>query len=838
MTKFIIQVLFFSLISSTIIAQDLQNPATFLGYELGNRFTYHHRVVDYFNHVAETSNKVKIQEYGLSYQGRPLSAAFISSPKNIANLEQIRENNLINIGLKKGSIKGKLLPIVWLSYNVHGDEAASTEAAIETLYQLVSKNDKKTKDWLDGLVIVIDPCLNPDGRDRYVNWFNEVASAKPNSSSDAIEHHQPYPKGRFNHYLFDLNRDWAWQTQIESQHRVKFYQSWMPQVHVDFHEMGINSPYFFAPAAEPYHSEITDWQRDFQHLVGQNHAKYFSEHNWLFYTKEIFDLLYPSYGDTWPIFNGAMGFTYEQGGSGQAGLIIQKEDGTFLTLKSRVEHHVTTSISSVEVSYRNRKKLVQEFKNYFYDAATKPTGTYKTFVISNKNHSSKIKSLLILLDKLQITYGTAPQNTKTVKGYNYATNKEENFQLNHADLIIRAHQAQSHMLNVMFEPQTTLSDSITYDLTAWALPYVFGLQAYAVKEDIPYGGQKFVYPTINNPMPQGTPYAYLAEWNDANDVAFLAALLTNDIKVRFTQEPLETEGKLFGRGSLIITSSDNRNLTTKLNDLVIGLANNFGIVVTPTYSGMTTKGRDFGSSKVRLINTPKVAIFRGKSVNAMAFGEVWHFFEQKLKYPVTTIGLDYASSVDINAYDVIVLPAGSYNGLRDKFLSFARKGGKVIVMDKSIRLFANDRQTALGKAEKTESQKKRSTNSPLRRYEDRERTKLKNTIAGSIYKVNLDDSHPLAFGYGSEMYLLKRNKNILPYLTANNSWNIGVFEEDCHMSGFVGSDLKARIPNSLALGVESYGKGKIIYMSDSPIFRGFWHTGELLMGNAVFFVGE
>ncbi|HET7896603.1 MAG TPA: M14 metallopeptidase family protein, partial [Flavisolibacter sp.] len=304
-------------------------PEQFLGYKVGTHFTPHHRIVDYFQAVAAASpSTVKLQQYGTTNEGRPLMVAFVSSAQNVANLETIRSQNLA-LTNKNGTPSANQPVIVWLSYNVHGNEPASSEAAMLTLYALVDPANAQTQQYLQNTLVVLDPCINPDGRDRYVNWYNSVVGTQYNPSPSAREHNEPWPRGRANHYNFDLNRDWAWQTQKETRQRMALYNQWLPQVHVDFHEQGYNQPYYFAPAAEPFHEVITKWQRDFQSAIGRNHAKYFDRNGWLYFTKERFDLLYPSYGDTYPIYNGAIGMTYEQGGIG-AGLGVLTSNGDTL----------------------------------------------------------------------------------------------------------------------------------------------------------------------------------------------------------------------------------------------------------------------------------------------------------------------------------------------------------------------------------------------------------------------------------------------------------------------------------------------------------------------------
>ncbi|TXI34289.1 MAG: zinc carboxypeptidase, partial [Niabella sp.] len=396
------------LLSISVFGQ-LQSPEQFLGYKIGTRYTPHHQIVAYFKHVAENSKMVKLQFYGETSEHRPLMVAFVSTEQTISNLENIRTNNL-KLAHQSNSTKEastQTPTITWLSYNVHGNEPTSSEAALQTLFALVDPSNSQTKTWLSNSLVVIDPCLNPDGRDRYVNWYNGVVGKYYDTNPISREHVEPWPRGRSNHYNFDLNRDWAWQTQKESQQRVALYNQWLPQVHVDFHEQGYDAPYYFAPAAEPYHDVLTKWQREFQKVIGKNNAKYFDQNHWLYFTKERFDLFYPSYGDTYPLYNGSIGMTYEQGGI-NGGLGVETSEGDTLTLVERVSHHYTTGLSTIEAASQNATQLVQNFKTYFDDAVQGKTGAYKTFVIKNKlGDEDKINRLKNLLEKNKIQYGTS-----------------------------------------------------------------------------------------------------------------------------------------------------------------------------------------------------------------------------------------------------------------------------------------------------------------------------------------------------------------------------------------------------------------------------------------------
>ena len=539
----------------------IQSPAQFLGYELGDRFTRHHRVVEYFKHIAEASPNVMVAQYGETYEHRPLMYAIIASAENFKNLDQIRQDNLKRGGYMEGSPSANKVAIVWLSYNVHGNEANSTEASMKTLYELVNPANAKTKEWLKNTVVIIDPCINPDGRDRYANFYNQYGNIPPNPNSEAKEHREPWPGGRTNHYFFDLNRDWAWETQAESRSRIKIYNEWMPHVHVDFHEQGFNNPYYFAPAAEPFHEVITPWQREFQTMIGKNNARHFDEQGWLYFTKEIFDLYYPSFGDTYPTYSGAIGMTYEQGGSGFAGLTITTREGDPLTLKDRLTHHTTAGLSTIEITSLHANRVVDEFEKYGRESLNNPTAPYKTFVIKGDNNPDKINQLTQWMSTHAIRYGYSAV-ARPARGFEYQSQTVANFNLSTDDIIISVYQPKSRFITTLFEPQSKLPDSATYDITAWNLMYNYDLKAYALNEKIAVGKPFQAKPVDNSALPNA-PYAYLFTYGSLRDVEFLAALLKKRIRVRSATKTFTTGGQTFQPGTLIVTRRNNETIVDR-----------------------------------------------------------------------------------------------------------------------------------------------------------------------------------------------------------------------------------------------------------------------------------
>ena len=815
----------------------LQSPDQFLGYKLGSRFTAHAQVVNYFEHVAKFApQKVKLQYYGATNEHKPLLLAFVSSAENIENLQNIRKNNVQLAAAGAASIE-KPTPIVWLSYNVHGNEASSSEASMLTLYELVNPQNSQTKLWLGNTVVVIDPCLNPDGRDRYVNWFNSVVGIKYNPDVIAREHNEPWPGGRTNHYNFDLNRDWAWQTQLESRQRVKEYLNWMPQVHVDFHEQGINDNYYFAPAAQPYHEAITQWQRDFQVQIGKNHARYFDKNGWLYFTKEVFDLLYPSYGDTYPIYNGSIGMTYEQAGGPEGGLGVLTSDGDTLTLYDRLIHHYTTSLSTIEIASQNAAKLITEFKNYFANASNGNVGLYKTYIIKNQAaDGQKVKALLALLDKNNILYGTG---SGTGKGFNYETRKEEVFTIAPGDIVISAAQPRAVMVKALFEPNTKLTDSVTYDITAWAMPYAYGLHAYATTLKMKVSGRYNEAFEKNN---ISSAFACVIKWEGKYSATVLAQLLSRGVKVRMSDAAFEAGNEKFGSGSIIVLQKGNEKFGNGFWSMVSQLCNKYTVTLYPIASGMVDKGYDMGSAHVRQLKAPRVALLTGSSVSSNAAGEAWYFFEQELNYPVTLINTQDFKNINQD-FDVMIMPNGYYEFLADKenaklFEQWIRNGGKVVALEAAVSQLVKQEWSALKpKTDTNESNAAKDVYAALQKYNLRERDAVSGFTPGAIFNVEIDNSNPLAFGYPNNYYSLKMDAQVYDFIK-EGGWNVGILKKDNQLAGYVGSKLAALLKDGLLFGIQNLGKGSVVYIADNIMFRNFWENGKLMFCNAVFLVGQ
>jgi len=833
MKKTLFALLFLFLIVS--VQAQLKSPSEFLP-NYGKQISQYHQVEAYFNQLMTASPNIKKQKYGVTNEGRDLNVYFISSPENLANLDLIRNNNLAAIGLsdtKTEKIGDKL--IVWLSFNVHGNEFAGTESAMTVAYELLNPANASSKKELENRVVILDPCINPDGYSRYGNWLREISGKKTHPELSDREHMEVWPGGRFNHYMFDLNRDWAWQTQLETQQRLALYNEWLPQMHVDVHEMGYNSPYFFPPSAEPWHEYIEKYQKDFQNTIGAKISEKFDAENWLYNTRERFDMFYPSYGDTYPTYNGAVGMTFEQGGIG-AGREVLLENGTTLTIKDRLTHHAKAVLTAVEVATSESDQLIKGFRYFMTNSRKTVKGEYKTYVLKS---NPKLEQMAVLLKKNKIEFAYADASQKS-NGFNYQTQKSKGFTIEPNDLIIKVDQPKAVLTQVLFEPTQVLHDSLSYDITAWALPLAYGVEGYALKNTIAIKTKASI--EVVAPLVPNSVYGFYIPWNNRISAQVLSLLHQKDIKVRSAMKKAVFGQTVVEPGGLIVSKADNPKLIDfeKTVSEIIKIKKDFNYIS----SGFTQNGTDLGGENFTLLKAPKIALLSGRGVGSTEFGSVWFYLDEVMGYPVSIVEAGNFNRLELNKYNTLILADGYYDFSEDqqKQISEWIKGGaKVIAMNNALSIFEDKLAYGLSIFESDEAKKsseKEASDKLLKErfldYQSSERRAISASIPGAVIENVLDITHPMSFGLGPVYYSLKTDDR--HYSLLKKAINIAYVPINYKSYGFVGNDLKKKLNNTVSFAIEKKGKGEVIYMIDNPLFRGFWENGTLLFSNALFLV--
>jgi len=854
----------------TLYAQQTFNnkvasPKDILKYELGERYSSHTNIEKYILALKENApEQVQIIPYGSTYEGRTLYLVIISSAENLNKLEQIKSNikklsdpRTTNVAEAENIIKSTPV-IAWLSYGVHGNEASSPEAALNVMYQLTARTDDEIKYILQNVVVVIDPLLNPDGHERYVNYQISRIGTKPVEDRAAVEHSEDWPYGRSNHYFFDLNRDWAWMTQKETQARIKAYQDWKPQVHADYHEMGYNSSYFFFPSFKPVNKNLPQSTIEWGNIFGKANADAFDAMGWSYWSGEVFDLFYPGFGDSWPSLNGAIGMTYEQGG--QAGVRIKRNDETILTLKDRIEHHSTTSLATLKTAAVNREKLLKNFYQFFKDAIEEgKKGPIKTFIIDPTKDKYRAAKMINILHQQGIEIYQAEKDFSVDGLLTYFQKKEISKKFSEGSYIIPLDQPAKRLIMSLMEEEPAISDTFFYDISTWALPIAYGIETYWTGKTISVPSKKIESATLEEGLLIGgkASYAYVFKWNSNASIHALTWLLQHDYKAHVAMKEFTMNGEKFSRGSIIIPVSNNPK---DIHDRMIELTKKFHLNIYSAKSGYTEKGINLGSDRAVLLKKPKIIVITNSPVSPESYGAIWSMFDNEYGIDFVPVKLDRLRNMDLHDYTAIIFPDdwGNGSGYRSqldsnavqKIKTWIAGGGTFIGIEggaafASISKIASlkikekkkadeEKSKEEKKDDKKDASKKELSEEELEKrmtVEERERKSRLENIPGTMLRVKLDGSHPLGFGYDSLIIVLKTTNTI--YELSSNGYNVGIYTKSPRVSGYISKENEKRIEETPFLVHEKLGAGNIVIFADDPNFRLFWDGLNMLFINSV-----
>lgn len=818
----------------TTFKSDIPSPMDFLGYKTGDFHTRHDRMVSYFQELARISNLAHFQIIGYTNEYRPQVVLTITSPSNYQNLESIRNNQLANANpINTAPINLDNHPaIVLLGYNVHGNESSSMEAAMLVAYYLLAAENAEVSNFLNNAVIFIDPNFNPDGRDRHTHWANMHRAY--NLSADPLdrEHNEGWPRGRTNHYWFDLNRDWLPLAQVESVNRVRFYHQWLPNVVTDYHEMGSTSTYFFEPT-KPYGSENPLVPRSNYDGLNSVFAKYFAEAldeiGSQYFTKEVYDNSYPGYGSTYPDIHGGLGMVFEQASSRGH---VQTTTTEPITFPFTIRNHLRTSIATIKASVENRVMLQQHQKQFFQDAYKEGnTSAVKYYVFGAPEDEGRTRAFLSLLVQHQIKTYTLGKNV-TIGDKAYKAGKA---------YVVPAAQPQYKMVQTFFEPVTTFYDSVFYDASAWTVALAFNMPYSRYKQPLELNDMITLEKlNIAAPDVEKAQYAYAFEWSDYFAPKALFYLLSKGIHAKVAQkEAVMTTidgDHTFGYGSIAIPIADQKYSPAEIHQFVSEAAKLAGIKIYAINSGRSLQGIDLGSRHFSTVEKPQIAMIIGDGTSAYEAGEVWHLLDTRFNIPFSKIDVHDFSRLDLNKFNTLILVSGNYDALGDaglkKIKDWTASGGTLILQRTAIN-WAMGKD--LIKEKKVESPKKEGEQKARFDYitaADRSGAK---EIGGSVYSCNLDITHPLGYGNTSKEISVYRNHNLFLQPSSSLYSTVVQYTDSPLLDGYVHKENLEMIKNSASLLVSKVGRGRAILFLDNPNFRGFWYGTNKLFLNALFF---
>ncbi|MCW5755302.1 MAG: hypothetical protein KIT24_11400 [Phycisphaeraceae bacterium] len=819
----------------------IPTPEESLGYPLGSQFTFHHDQTAYLAALAAASDRVRMQQYGQSHEGRPLHVLFISAPEHLARLDSILESNrrLADPSLAEAdrqAIINRNPAIVWLSYNVHGNEPSPAETAMWVAYELAAGVGDGIERILNETVVVIDPMLNPDGHARYTGFYRSVMGVRPNPDHAASEHHEPWPGGRANHYLFDLNRDWVWLVHPESRSRVAQYRKVMPQVHIDYHEQGWSSPYFLGLGDDPYNTNIPASTRQWVGRYGDAMAAPFDSRGLEYSTKERFDYLYPGYGKVLPCYNGAIGMLCEQAGHGFAGVRLKLDEHNELTLTERARNHYLTSMATLEYTARHRREQLERFAAFFAETIDEARGRPETYFLSPLNDP-------VMLDRVRVlceSHGIVIE--KLVKQAEVEVHCFERNALIAADIasrgvlaqgawVVRTDQPMGRLVRALFERTTTVTHPSTYDITGWSVPLFFGLDAAYSRQELSLDLQPLPprQPPIGSISGQGQ-VALMIDAGQSNFPGAIGLAQRHRLICRRTAEAVVIEGTRFSAGSLIVHCL--RNAHADLDVFARDVAN-LGVHVVRVGTGMTEEGPVLGANANALMKLPRIALVRGSPANSLSFGEIWHLIDIVHPLEHTVVNSDRITSVRFDEYNVIVLPDGmSFSGAaQERIKNWVQAGGTLVCLERAATWAATSILELEAPRDPTDLPRRPETHE-LSFAERRDRA-TDDRMPGVPMLVRIDQSHPLAAGVGSWIAVVKNNDH--RQRLGRTGHAIGRYADDPAIGERINDRNIRRLAGQPFMTIHTHGSGRVICIGDSVTLRGFMHAPSRLLLNAIMY---
>lgn len=811
------------------------SPEQFLGYPIGSHHTRQDQMVAYLQALADVSDRASLIQYGETFGHRKLVMLQIGTPENINNLTELQEQHLasLNPSITKSTSQDRPV-FINLGYNVHGNEPSGGEAALLTAYIMVASEHPDIQEYRDNSVIFLDPVINPDGRDRHTHWANMFKGTPNVSDPIDVEHNEGWPRGRTNHYWFDLNRDWLLGINPESRGKLSWYHQWYPNVVTDFHEMGTNSHFFFEPMKSngsknpimPIENYTT-----LNDLFAEEFSAGLDDIGSLYFTKEVFDGTYPGYGSSYPDLQGGLGILFEQASS--RGHVQDRPTGK-LTFAFTIRNQFISGIATIKASVKN-KDYLQEYQRDFFSSAIRKakSSSVGAYVFGDAyDHQRNIA----FIDKLLLHHIDVYKMKDDANSYYVPTN-----------------QVQYRMVQTMFETYDEYQDSVFYDASAWSLANFYNMPYKEVSART-VSTEKMTWDDllVEAPPVVQSEYAYMVSWDAYSAPAFLYHLLDQDVKVSVAQKPFTIgsgdAAHSMSYGSLIIPVTSQDVNSSELHTLISQAAEQFGIEVLTTPTGYATTGIDLGSRYVAPVTKPKAVMLTHGSVSSYEAGEVWHLLDQRVGMPITKVASDRFGGIDLENYNTLVLVSGRYNELDSSNIQSIKdwlSKGNTLIASRTATEWAIKKKIVkeelVKKEKESESEKTTSRQETLARifrkhYINAPEELGKERIGGIILQIDVDITHPVAYGYRESEIPVYRNSTVWLKPSENAYSNVGLYTEDPHIDGFITKkNMETFLKKSASIIVSPVGRGRAVLFAENPNFRGSWYGTNKLFLNSLFF---
>ena len=806
--------------NSTQYSTKIPTPKSIIGHQVGQWHITHDKLLYYMQTLAKTSDRIRLENRGTTFEGRPLILLTITSPENHQQLETIRKAHVqATDGNDRLGIENRPV-IVYQGFSIHGNEASGSNAALLLAYHLAASESNEVKNLLKNTIILFDPSMNPDGLQRFAHWANTNKNINLNPDPNDREYQEDWPGGRTNHYWFDMNRDWLPVQLPESRARIETFHKWMPNILTDHHEMGTNSSFFFQPGIPSRTHPLTPkLNQQLTKEIGNYHAEAFDQLGSLYYSEENFDDFYYGKGSTFPDINGSIGILFEQASSRGH---IQESDNGLLTFPFTIRNQLTAGLSTLKAAVNMREKLLQYQFDFFENARNEAKSQAQdAYVFGDQNDPAKAFHLAEILNRHQIQIHTL-KNDITIDGKIFE--KASSY-------IVPKQQKHSRLLKAMFERRTKFQDSLFYDVSAWTLPLAFDLD-YNDKAKIKHA-DKMISPTLRKgKLTKKSNYAYVIPWNDYYSPKALNHLMKLKIRLKVAMQPFRSEVKDFGYGSILIPVQNQKYSSEKIEHILKKIAQESHLTIYGVSTGVSV-GPDLGSNNFRTLTKPNVGLIVGRGIDAYDAGEIWHLMDTRYNILTTKLDASALSYTDLNRYNCIILP-NTYSlesKVAEQLKKWVERGGTLVAYQNALKWLKKNKLFSM----ELKSQTLEAKNI---RFEDRSKFRGAQGIGGAIFEASIDRSHPINFGYNSEKLALFRNTTIFIKPDKNSYNNPIQYTQNPLLSGYISEENLDLIKGTVPFKVEQHGQGKIIGFTDNTNFRAFWYGTNKLLMNALFFRDE
>jgi hypothetical protein len=810
--------------------KNIPTPAQVLGFQVGDWHVSHDQLITYFKALDAASDRIELMEYARSYEHRPLLIAMISDPAHLKNKENIKKQHadLANSS-SAPSVDIKSLPaILWQGYTIHGNEPSGNNAALLVAYYLVAGQSKDVLDILANTFILLDPCLNPDGAQRFATWVNSHKSHTLVSDPVSREFAETWPGGRYNHYWFDMNRDWLLLIHPESRGRIKLMHEWHPNVVTDHHEMGTNNTFFFQPGIPSSNNPNTPAKNfELTEAIGKFHAKALDSIGSLYYTKFSFDDFYYGKGSTYPDAIGAMGILFEQASS--RGHLQESVNG-LLSFPFTIRNQVVTSLSTQKAVVALKSQILKYKQDFHTNVkANVKKEVIKGYVFTDKDPFKINKFIDVLLQHKVGIYKL--HQDLTVNGQVF--NKDKSY-------IVPLDQTQPILAKTIFEEVKNFQDSSFYDVSGWTMSHAYGLKSAPLMDVNISKNQKIAsIPTLKGKLSGENEniYAYVIPSGQYLLHKTIYALQANGIKVKVNAADIDlshdSSRLKLPKGSAIIPIQNQQLNEDEINILIQNIIENYAIEIYSIGSGNGTESMTLGHPLVTSIDKPSIAYIIGNGVSPQSAGEIWHHTDINLNLPATMIDNTRVRSTNLQRYNTLILPSGNYNNWSEsennKIKEWVQQGNTLIIIGNTISWAVDKKLISLS----SRKYDKPTYSSGI--YENADREADASMIGGSVLAIDIDQTHPLFYGIDqTKMYVMKDN-NRFYNPTSNSFATPAKYSDECLASGYLPKGIETTIRGGANVTVHQSGNGRIICFHTDPLFRGYWLSGHTVFNNALFF---